>query len=1203
MKHVSGNSHRVFPVSLWLVLLAGWVAAVSTGAATTTLVPAGSDWKYEASGTDLGTAWSQPVYNDSAWSSGPAQLGYGDGDEATKIPASPVRSCYYFRHAFEVTDPGVFTSLSLEVLRDDGAVVYLNGVEVARYNMPAGPITYGTWASSASEYGWDAAQEIANHLVAGPNVIAVEVHQGNSTSSDLSLDLRLTGISQIAVTPVSPADGSTDVATPATLTAMASDPEGGSLTVSFIGRQAPPPVPEFSIVVLPDTQFYTDEINGGVNEMFVAQTQWILDNRAARNIAYVAHVGDISNNGDRYVDEWLNATEALYRLESPLAGLPHGIPYGLAVGNHDQIVPTGDTEPTTYYNQYFGVSRFQGRSYYGGSFGSNNNNHYQVFSASGLDFIVIYLEYDTSPDAAVLDWADALLKANPARRGIVVSHYLLETTAAWGQPGLAIYEALRDNPNLFLMLCGHNHAEARRTDVYAGNTVHTLLADFQSYPGGGNGFLRILTFSPDTGRIRVQTYSPWLNQYETDSGSEFALDYPMTGLEGFTLVQQPAVAPSGATATATWSGLKPGTTYEWYVAASDGTETVASGVRRFTTAMNNPPSVTLLSPVDGATCDVAEPVSLAAMAADTDGTVARVDFYLNGTWIGQALAGQSLEGLFEIQWTSVAGWYAVTAVATDNGGAQTVSAPVYITVGGAPAKPVALTATAQSPTEILLTWTDAAVNEAGFEVWQSVNGDPGTLVGTIGPDVSSAWITGLQPGTTYTYVVRAFNAAGHADSDPASATTPVPPPPPAAPSALTASPLSDTAVLLTWTDNSTDETGFLVERSPDGAAWQTAGSLPAGTTTAQDTGLVPGTVWHYRVRACSAAGCSEPSPTAVAAPFIYALANGEVSVSSTVSGTFAATHAADGVFEVLTEKLSGGKPAVRYSVLEHKWTLSVTPGAVVRLFVTAHQTASSDGDQFVIAWSTDDLNYQDVVTVSGTVPGAPAIEAELPASLQGTVYLRVRDTNRTAGRTALDSLWVDQILIRTEMTTSPAPPAAPTLTAATPGDATVSLAWTASAGASTYTVKRRLAGSTLLAEPVASGLTGTAWTDTGVQNGTAYTYVIVAVNSHGESANSNEMTATPVSASQPPAPPTGLTATGAKRKITLAWTQSVTSGITGNRVYRSADGASFTLLATLAPATSYSDAVPSGTTYTYRVTAVSAVGESAPSNTATATAK
>jgi hypothetical protein len=93
---------------------------------------------------------------------------------------------------------------------------------------------------------------------------------------------------------------------------------------------------EFTIAVLPDTQYYTSEKIGGKNEMFISQIDWIKKNREAENIAYVIHVGDIVDSGDKVPKEWSNAAEAILSLETPLPGLQNGIPYGLAVGNHDQ---------------------------------------------------------------------------------------------------------------------------------------------------------------------------------------------------------------------------------------------------------------------------------------------------------------------------------------------------------------------------------------------------------------------------------------------------------------------------------------------------------------------------------------------------------------------------------------------------------------------------------------------------------------------------------------------------------------------------------------------------------------------------------------------------------------------------------------------------------------------------------------------------
>lgn len=167
-----------------------------------TLVPIGSVWRYDDTGTDLGDSWRAPEFDDSGWASGPARLGYGDSDEATELFSGPESHnkypTYYFRHTFSVGDPTVFTELSVLLQRDDGAVVYVNGVEVLRDNMPTGTITYNTSALGAVG-GSDKNVFFKfilppGSLVAGSNLIAVEIHQSSGAGSDIVFDLELSGL-------------------------------------------------------------------------------------------------------------------------------------------------------------------------------------------------------------------------------------------------------------------------------------------------------------------------------------------------------------------------------------------------------------------------------------------------------------------------------------------------------------------------------------------------------------------------------------------------------------------------------------------------------------------------------------------------------------------------------------------------------------------------------------------------------------------------------------------------------------------------------------------------------------------------------------------------------------------------------------------------------------------------------------------------
>jgi hypothetical protein len=189
---------------IWLLIVVA-LLTVGTAHAQTTLVSTGSTWRYLDNGTDQGTAWVDSAFVDTAWAEGPAQLGYGDGDEATIVSYGPGSSnkyvTTYFRHSFDVVDPGLFPYLHLKLLRDDGAVVYLNGAEIHRSNMPPGSIDYTTFALStiggADEDAFEETFIYPNNLVSGTNLIAVEIHQVSATSSDISFDLELLGLTEL----------------------------------------------------------------------------------------------------------------------------------------------------------------------------------------------------------------------------------------------------------------------------------------------------------------------------------------------------------------------------------------------------------------------------------------------------------------------------------------------------------------------------------------------------------------------------------------------------------------------------------------------------------------------------------------------------------------------------------------------------------------------------------------------------------------------------------------------------------------------------------------------------------------------------------------------------------------------------------------------------------------------------------------------
>jgi hypothetical protein len=195
----SGLMRTSAPVTI--SVLAGFTTNVA-------LISTGAVWRYRDTGEDLQSAWNTLSFNDTGWSNGPAQLGYGDGDERTVVSYGPNAAAKYittyFRRSFNVADPFSYTTLNFRLLRDDGALIYVNGSEVYRDNMPGGAVNYLTPATvaigGADESTFYNGSINPGYLVPGNNVVAVEIHQSSGGSSDISFDFELVG-SQSYIAP------------------------------------------------------------------------------------------------------------------------------------------------------------------------------------------------------------------------------------------------------------------------------------------------------------------------------------------------------------------------------------------------------------------------------------------------------------------------------------------------------------------------------------------------------------------------------------------------------------------------------------------------------------------------------------------------------------------------------------------------------------------------------------------------------------------------------------------------------------------------------------------------------------------------------------------------------------------------------------------------------------------------------------------
>src|SRR5262245_1373100 len=296
----------------------------------------------------------------------------------------------------------------------------------------------------------------------------------------------------------------------------------------------------FTIIALPDTQIYSR----AYPDIFKAQTQWIADNVSNLNIKLVLGLGDIVDDGGS-LTQWQNANSAIATLDGR-------VPYMLAVGNHDYDNNVPASRSAVYYNTFYGVSHYAGQAWFRGSFPERSaENYYGVFSISGQSYLFLMLEF--FPRNSAIAWASGVIQANQDKNVIIVTHaYEFDDNTrlqSCYSDSAGSYGLTADNDgeemwnklaakysNVIMVLSGHikvNNGVGRRADLGVnGNLVNQVLADYQAYPEGGGGSLRIIQITPSQNKIQVSTYSPYHNTWKTGSQNQFTLDLLNPGSGG-----------------------------------------------------------------------------------------------------------------------------------------------------------------------------------------------------------------------------------------------------------------------------------------------------------------------------------------------------------------------------------------------------------------------------------------------------------------------------------------------------------------------------------------------------------------------------------------------------------------------------------------------------------------------------------------------
>ena len=529
----------------------------------------------------------------------------------------------------------------------------------------------------------------------------------------------------------------------------------------------------------------------------------------------------------------------------------------------------------------------------------------------------------------------------------------------------------------------------------------------------------------------------------------------------------------------------------------------------------------------------------------------------------------------------------------------------YSGSGSVPSAPTGLTATAGNG-QVALSWS-ASSGATSYNIYRSTTsgGEGATAYATA--TSTSYTDTSAVNGTAYYYTVAAVNATGTSAQSSQVSATPVAAAP-AAPTGLTAT-AGNAQVALSWTASSGATTYNVYRATTSGGEGTSAVATGITTTTYTNSGLTNGVKYYFTVAAVNTGGTSAQSGEASATP-----------VNSIVEAPYGGTAAAiPGT--VQAENYDTGGQGVAYNIPTNSGTATSYRTDGVDL-----EVCTDTGGGYDVGWTAAGqwMKYTVNVATAGTytisfrlaamtaVAGGLHISNSAGTNLTGEVSVPATGGWQTwTTVTATVTLPAGQQVLTVNQdvagwnlnyvtfAASGTAPATPTGLTATAGNAQVSLSWTASSGATSYNVYRSTTsggeGTTVYATT-----TSTNYTNSGLTNGTVYYYTVAAVNAIGTSAQSSQVSATPVAAA--PAAPTGLTATAGNAQVALSWTAS--SGATTYNVYRAttSGGEGTSAVATGITTTTYTNSgLTNGVKYYFTVAAVNTGGTSAQSGEASAT--
>jgi|GEM_PF-1484441 len=297
-----------------------------------------------------------------------------------------------------------------------------------------------------------------------------------------------------------------------TLTITVALVAGLLLVGQFDVADAQEPSDVFTIAVIPDTQNYVQTEAG--TAVFAEQFRWIVEERDDRNIVFVSHVGDVSQNPDS-VTEWDRIDNIFAKLDEA------NIAYGISPGNRDM----NDDATAPEYDARFGASRYQGKAWFGGNHGAEGyRSSYQTISVDGHELLFVHLRHlqsDYGDVDAVLDWFGDVLDDHSDHLTFVTTHEFTGPDNGVYIP--ALQDAIAASCNVVGVFSGHRfgYGNGSFTDR-CGRTVQHLLTNYQGLEGGGQGYLRLVEVDSNTLETNFDVYSPTLDQPGQSRGESFS---------------------------------------------------------------------------------------------------------------------------------------------------------------------------------------------------------------------------------------------------------------------------------------------------------------------------------------------------------------------------------------------------------------------------------------------------------------------------------------------------------------------------------------------------------------------------------------------------------------------------------------------------------------------------------------------------------